>query len=240
MAPTVRDFEADAVGSGAFAQPPVTYQAGDVVLLLARNASSVGIDLDGEGTMTMLGTESDVYSLWGIVASGAGTASFTYDSASCRLALGVSVYGVTGLPTIVDSDFTTTSGQPSEGQTYSANYSGIDNAVLYLIESICIGDTATIAETSVPAAHDTDGSTIAAVAGGMDVNADPANFTWTFHRNNAPGGSDTKGSGFWELLFPVAYHAPTPDPFPNFEPMSRRVHIRELPHQVSSPMFDNL
>lgn len=41
-------------------------------------------------------------------------------------------------------------------------------------------------------------------------------------------------------FFVPAYHAPTPAPPPNFEPASRRVHVRELPHQVSSPMFDNL
>jgi hypothetical protein len=38
----------------------------------------------------------------------------------------------------------------------------------------------------------------------------------------------------------VTIGTPTPPPPPNFEPLSRRVHIRELPHQVSSPMFDDL
>jgi hypothetical protein len=38
----------------------------------------------------------------------------------------------------------------------------------------------------------------------------------------------------------IVVGAPTDSPPPNFEPASRHVHIRELPHQVSSPMFDDL
>lgn len=235
MALAVRDFAADAVGSGAFSQPAVDYEAGDVVLLLARNASSVALTLVGQGSMTMLDTESDVYTLWGIVAAGSGTSSFTYDSASCRLGLAASVSGSTGLPTVVSSDFSTTSGHPTDGETYTKDHSAVNNCVIDLVESICIGDTATIAETSVILqGHATDGNGLAAVAGGIDTQSDPPSSTWTYHRNNAPGGGDTTGTGEWFLLF-TTETKDEPLGF-QFTRRRRRVDVKELPYQVSTQM----
>lgn len=51
------------------------------------------------------------------------------------------------------------------------------------------------------------------------------------------------GSSAWRFGFifgEAPYHAPTPGTAPSFEPSSRRVDIRELPHEVTSVMFDDL